>query len=335
MEYLNGASTDSGEVERARGRVLGQLIGDGGLTTGSHIYLFSKTTDLIDSHIAAVSAGFDNMNFRHYTGTRDVLRVRSCGERGNAGNNLLRWLRDLGLKSATGGANSHQKYIPERYKSAPVDVLRALVAGLWDTDGTVGAVPKGKSWSFNSSYRTVSLQLAQDVEFVLRRLGLTCHRTRNVDSSGNVSYIVNVSDAVAFAAQFDRLLHHTRKAERIAIILGTAPSVTRARGGGSHFPIPVLKAAVKEAQFPLRWLGKVGIERTILNTNAYAGRDVLSRVAKATGSERIATFTNVRWVRVTAQEQAGATPSYHITVDGIHSFIANDLVVKSSVLVSK
>lgn len=62
------------------------------------------------------------------------------------------------------GKYSHEKFVPEVYKVAPVHVRMAVIRGLMDTDGTVD---KDGSCSFCSS----SLQLAQDMQWLIRSIG--------------------------------------------------------------------------------------------------------------------------------------------------------------------
>ncbi|WP_415951510.1 helicase-related protein [Streptomyces sp. KLOTTS4A1] len=80
---------------------------------------------------------------------------------GGVRNPVIQALRDLHLW----GASSHGKSVPDAYKNTSIGNRLALLQGLLDTDGTVGA--DGLSVSFCS----VSRRLAEDVAWLVRSLG--------------------------------------------------------------------------------------------------------------------------------------------------------------------
>ena len=80
---------------------------------------------------------------------------------------LIDAIKKLGLK----GRKSDTKFIPACYKLGTVDERLAIVQGLMDTDGTTCS--KG-----HLSFTTVSKQLAEDMQFVLRSLGAVVTMTK-------------------------------------------------------------------------------------------------------------------------------------------------------------
>lgn len=80
--------------------------------------------------------------------------------------NLRPTLAGMGLFKT----NSHTKFIPEQYKLSSIEDRKMMLAGLLDTDGTVGK-SNSKDGKSGATYSTVSKRLAEDVAFLVRSLG--------------------------------------------------------------------------------------------------------------------------------------------------------------------
>ncbi|MEU7725308.1 helicase-related protein [Streptomyces sp. NPDC040724] len=137
--------------------LMGVLIGDGSFR---HDLRLSTTDDEI---LAAVeTAVAPHCEMAGVPGSACDYTIRMSGPRaGGRRNPVIQALRDLGLW----GATSHDKFVPDVYKNAPVKDRLAVLQGLMDTDGTLHA--NGMSISFCSA----SLRLAQDVAWLVRSLG--------------------------------------------------------------------------------------------------------------------------------------------------------------------
>ena len=79
------------------------------------------------------------------------------------GNLLLKHLRSLGLDKHSSG----EKFVPDAYRYAPMDVRLELLAGLLDADGYM--------MDFGYDYITKSRQLAEDMLFLCRSVGLAAY----------------------------------------------------------------------------------------------------------------------------------------------------------------
>ena len=139
--------------------VLGVLLGDGSLTE----------TVLLSSHRAdsEIRDEFNHRLGRQYPGY-GLVRVGSSDSTYMVVNTLGRRfrnpvnkvLRDLGLY----GRTSVDKFVPDCYKVNDVRTRTEILAGLFDTDGTVGK-------NGHASFTTVSKRLAEDVKFLLESIG--------------------------------------------------------------------------------------------------------------------------------------------------------------------
>ncbi|MEU7604599.1 helicase-related protein [Streptomyces sp. NPDC041003] len=137
--------------------LMGVLIGDGSFRHNLRL----STTD--DEILAAVeTAVAPHCEMAGVPGSACDYTIRMSGPRADGRRNpVIQALRDLGLW----GATSHDKFVPDVYKNAPVKDRLAVLQGLMDTDGTLHA--NGMSISFCSA----SLRLAQDVAWLVRSLG--------------------------------------------------------------------------------------------------------------------------------------------------------------------
>ena len=167
-----------GERERARLHVLAYLLGDGSLSQALPTF-YSSDVALLTSFEDSCRLGFQNVSFRHgarcprrdpaerFQGSIDGRRVsRLLG--------LEHWLRGLELRwrqsderalgSVRKGPRSHEKWIPEHVFELAEEEIARFLAAMWDCDGYVGAR--------SVFYKTISRQLAVDVQTLLLRLGI-------------------------------------------------------------------------------------------------------------------------------------------------------------------
>lgn len=101
--------------------------------------------------------------------------------------NIGKYLVELGLSKV----KSHTKFIPDIYKFNSKEVRLDLLQGLLDTDGHIG-------YGGNPEYVTVSKQLATDVEFIARSLGINCNIQISTNSYGEVYKVRFYTDTPLF-----------------------------------------------------------------------------------------------------------------------------------------
>jgi hypothetical protein len=142
--------------------VLGVLLGDGGLSTGTSVTVWTTELETRRRVEEALPAGARLSDYpsRH-------ARCPGWGvvgaQRVPGGNPVLNALRELGLS----GVRSFEKHVPAAYLWAPATDRLELLRGLLDTDGGVdaqGAV----------TFSSASARLAEDVVHLVRSLGGRC-----------------------------------------------------------------------------------------------------------------------------------------------------------------
>jgi hypothetical protein len=128
--------------------MLGLLLGDGCITTEY------PTIACEDADRAFYASQFLDMDANLNQYQRIVFR-------GEYRKELVRQLEKYKLI----GTRSNTKFIPDRFKTAPLPMRYALIQGLMDTDGYNDPKDNG------CYYYSVSKQLADDVAWILRSLG--------------------------------------------------------------------------------------------------------------------------------------------------------------------
>lgn len=138
--------------------LLGLLIGDGSLTKGS--CLFSTADTELLTTIQSILG--EDYTIRHKAGYQYSISYLPSKQY----NPLLRALKKLGLRE-----RAEKKFIPDEYKYASVEARMELVRGLMDSDGS--SSPNG-----SCRFSNTSEQLIDDLQFVLRGLGIRVKKTR-------------------------------------------------------------------------------------------------------------------------------------------------------------
>ena len=136
--------------------LLGVLLGDGCLRGRVAV----TTADDEIAHELALQADLYGLSLRVGGKKKRAQSYRLVGRQG-VPNPIWSKLQELGLAGTTSGT----KFIPYRYKTASVPARLQLLAGLIDTDGC-------SSRGAGFDYVSKSTQLAEDVAFVARSLGL-------------------------------------------------------------------------------------------------------------------------------------------------------------------
>lgn len=190
--------------------VLGLLLGDGWLSN-ARIELTSADSEIVSAFVnevhrhgneVSVHLKKDNKACGYYV-TRGEKELGLGGK-----NHILNMLSLLGLVNT----NSATKFIPYAYKCASRKDRLELLAGLIDTDGCLS----------NSCYEYVSKskQLAEDVEFVARSLGLQASSSAKL-INGETYWRVNLSGNTSIVpSRLARKTAKPRQQKKNALVSG-------------------------------------------------------------------------------------------------------------------
>ncbi|HYH85096.1 MAG TPA: LAGLIDADG family homing endonuclease, partial [Pyrinomonadaceae bacterium] len=317
------------EYDRDKLRALAYLLSDGSLSsTGSTADFVSKDAALIEEYQTSVQRGFERTTTSTLEQVRGVTRVMAKGvdkTHYHEANAVVRLLRELGLKSMRGGCRSDEKFVPEFVFGLTCDSIAFFLASLWDCDGHVGARL--------CHYKTISPRLALDVQTLLLRLGI--HSSvyessyySNRRGRNTAAYQVTVYNLKAFGEWIAP--HLVTKAMR--------RTETSDRGETRD----AVSRSILMEEMARVWHGsgralmsECGVDRQ----HFLPGAQRKARINAATAGKLAQRFTlprtarnlNVRWEEIVELSPAGVEQVYDITVEGIHNFVGNNIILHNCV----
>ena len=168
--------------------LLGLLIGDGGLSTGS-IRFSSVDNEIIESIKNILT---DDIEIKKINGDNcDYSIVTKV----NNGNSLIKKLRELKLM----GCTSIDKFIPEIYKYSSIEDRLSILQGLMDTDGFCNKSRKNNEFS-GTEFCSISEKLVDDVIEIVHSLGGIARKSsripkytyKGIKQEGKRAYRVNI-----------------------------------------------------------------------------------------------------------------------------------------------
>ena len=308
-------------------RTLAYLLADGSLTSGACCDFVPQSPVLVAEYTRCVGA-FGNMTVSTLQQVRDVTRVSvKVADKAfyHEPTTLLTWLRALGLKTQKGGLNSCQKFVPEFVFGLNERCIAHFVASLWDCDGHVG-----EKICF---YKTISPLLARDVQTLLLRLGL-----RSVTYETTYRNAGDEADTTAYQIS-------TYQLHRFDELVGPH-LVEKRRPGGEPAARSATDAVCREtfvAELRQAWPGS---DKGLMRTHGFDRQHLLParrarnpRISAALVAPLAEVLTlpaircnlRVRWEEIVSIEPAGQQRVYDITVEGIHNFIGNNILIHNCV----
>ncbi|MER2599293.1 MAG: DNA polymerase III subunit alpha [Caldilineales bacterium] len=331
---LFGPQQNGPYIDRRRLRVLGYLLADGSLSSGTMADFVSKDPQMLDEYVGCLAA-FEGVKPTFTQQVRGVTRIGAAKANDKAGayhapNSLLAWLRNLGLKheagSASGGMRSHEKFVPEFVFQLSAEDIAFFLASLWDGDGYMGRKL--------CHYKTISRRLALDIQTLLLRLGINSviHQAHYHNVSGvnaivteRTSYQVTVYDTERFAALVQPFMISVKK--QVICTGKSAPTIARAGfiqevdqvWNGSYRSLMTVHGI--DRQF------FTGMKRTRERVPARVAAMPAQSLPLPLSEQRL----HVLWTEIVDIQLVGDEHVYDLTVDGIHSFVADNVIVHNCV----
>ncbi|HEY8646065.1 MAG TPA: DNA polymerase III subunit alpha [Gaiellaceae bacterium] len=340
-------SRRSAPHERARHRALAYLLADGSLAGASPSFHSSDSWLLVDFEQSCL-AGFGDLSLARHKQVRGVTRIiptksKRIAARYHDPSPLEQWLRTLGLRwklsdpRAKGtlrrGPTSADKWIPESIFELPEVEIAEFLATLWECDGHVS-----QRVAF---YKTISKRLADGVQSLLLRLGIRssiCEsRYAAGDGSERIAYQVSVHGAKRFGALVQEHMVGRKgdveiHAEEGALTLSRDRVLTEVLTATREL-VPVGPQRRRDDRPSNRAIeAQTGFGHQHFRS-AYSRISVesLKKIARVVPLPEIERAQRVAWVEIESIEPAGEEHVYDIEVDGIHNFIANNLIVHNCV----
>jgi replicative DNA helicase len=219
----------------------------------------------------------------------------------------------------------------------PVEGIAIFLRHLWATDGCLwtreGGYPVIR-------YDTTSPELADGIVSLLLRIGITGSlRVVPMGAKGRPSHRIDVSgksDMLRFMVVVGAVGERRRRtiAEMHAYLDGRMEVTNRdvvPREAWRSLVVPAMAANHVSSRGLQAQLGTAYCGSTLYKANLSRPRALA--VAQTVGSDELRALatSDVYWDEVAAVEQDGEQEVYDLTVDGLHNFVAEDVVVHNSI----
>lgn len=238
------------------------------------------------------------------------------------------------------GLRSYEKRIPDRVFEQTEQAIARFLRHLWSTDGCIQLTRGGQRLIPRIYYATSSETLARGVQTLLLRLGINaCLKIVPQNGKGRPQYHVVLSgkpDISRFADSVGAVGTRQQQAlQTIMAYLQNRPANTNR----DIIPHHIWRAEVVPT---MRQHGITDREMQAALGNAYCGtslyrqnvsRERAARLAEAVGSARVGLLaeSDIYWDAVVSIEPDGDEEVFDLTVEGLHNFVVNDIIVHNSI----
>ena len=318
--------------------LLGHLIGDGCTLPRHSIQYTTREQDLAESVAALASEVFGGEVSPRVSPERQWFQVYLSSTRHHTHNvrsAVAEWLDGLGIW----GLRSYEKFVPGKVFGQPREAIALFLRHLWATDGCIWADPKGKHHP-GIYYASSSERLVRDVQSLLLRIGINAGLRKVAQGDkGRDQYHVIVSgkrDIEKFAGVVGAVgVYKLQALARVEeIIARTSANTNRDSIPNAVWDEYVVRAMVKSGITTRQMM--TSINTAYCGTGIYkqnVSRERAARLAQGVQSEMLARLaeSDVYWDEVAAVVPEGSTEVFDLTVEGLHNFVANDIVVHNSI----
>jgi replicative DNA helicase len=249
-------------------------------------------------------------------------------------NPVAAWLDGLGVF----GLRSFEKHVPDAVFSQPALGIATFLRHLWATDGAVWL--GGPRQTANVYYATSSLRLAHDVQTLLLRLGVNGRLARHDNpKKGRQQFHVTVTggtELVRFLEIVGALGAGKRRCASAILehFEGRPRNPNRDVIPKEAWGRIVVPAMVEAGMTTREMQTAIGIRycgAALYKTGL--GCERAMRVAAAVRSEELVDLAlgDAYWDRIVSIELDGVEEVFDLTVDGLHNFVADNVVVHNSI----
>lgn len=288
------------KIDKNMAYCLGLLVGDGGLTDFGHVNLTTADSEI-------------KKNFENWISSlglkTGILRYRL-----SVNNRLFHlWLRHIGFISV----RAQFKSIPELILSAPKQIVRAFLQGLFDTDGSSNS-KSGGSMPGVIEYCTTSKQLAKQVHLVLLQFGIVGKlRFRKNKKQGAWTIQLLGDSARLFYSEIGFKLSREQNSMRLLSKLSNSNLDVI-----PHLPFINLSRIPSDHRWDRRYLRG-------MRSASYKKLEAISRYAPELKALLKPKFY---WDRVKSMTEAGKSVCFDLCVPKTHSLVTNGIVSHNSTI---
>jgi replicative DNA helicase len=330
----NPAQATMSEAELA---LLGHLIGDG-CTLPRHVIQYTTNESALAETVASIAVQiFGNAvvpRINQERGWYQVYLTASAHLTHAVRNPIATWLDHLGVF----GLRSYEKRVPEQVFAQPADGIAVFLRHLWATDGCI-QFHGGKHYP-SVYYASSSAELIRNVQSLLLRLNINAAIRRIPQlRKGRDQYhvVVNGKHEIVRFLHDVGALGTSKLAHRSAILkyIEQRPTNTNRDVVPNQIWRQLVVPAMQTAGITARQM-QAALGNAYCGTSLYkqnVSRERAARLASIVLSKELTKLaqSDVYWDEVVGIEYDGEEEVYDLTVDGLHNFIANDILVHNSI----
>ncbi|MDB9453235.1 replicative DNA helicase [Dolichospermum circinale] len=297
-------------------KLLGYLIGDGGLTNSTP--RFTNSNPLLQTDFSEAVTEFG------------ALSVRWEDSPGQQTPSLCVGLEKLGLWDK----DAHNKTIPNIVFKLEKSQLSLFLNRLFATDGWATVLNSGQS---QLGYCTVSEKLARQIQHLLLRFGIIAalkKRSVKYNNTRRQAWQLDITDAISIKNFIAEIGIFGKEAELAKVT--AAISQKRYQTNRDLIPVEIWEqlAAAKGSETWSSLAKRSGIKSY---TNIHVGKRALTRerlwiLATALDKLPLQQLANsdVYWDEIISIESVGNKQVYDLTIPETHNFVANDICVHNT-----
>jgi len=317
--------------------LLGHLIGDGCTLPRHTIQYTSKDRDLAELVVSLATGVFGAAVRPRINPERSWFQVYLPSARRlthGVRNPIAEWLDQLGAF----GLRSWEKRIPDAVFAQPPEQIAVFLRHLWSTDGCLYA--DRKTGVAVIRYDSTSELLTRGVQSLLLRIGINARVKRvEMGTKGRPGYRLDVW-ARPDAERFLNLVSGVGSRKRrqwveLLTLLDRRPRNPNRDTIPKEAWREIVRPAMANAGVTTRTIQQ-RIGTRYCGTALYKSglsRDRALRVADAVRSDELGllALSDIYWDEIVSIERDGEEEVYDLTVEGLHNFIAEDIVVHNSI----
>ena len=317
--------------------LLGHLIGDGCTLPRHAIQYTSKDLDLAELVASLATEVFGDEVRPRVNRERTWFQVylpATARLSRRLRNPVAKWLDELGAF----GFRAWEKRVPDKVFAQPRELIATFLRHLWSTDGCLHSSDSNHYPVIR--YDSSSERLARDVQSLLLRLSINARvYPVSMGTKGRTIYRLDVQgreDAIRFLTVVSAVGANKRR-QRLEIVdwfdsrSGNTNRDTLPREVWQRIVEPARERHGVTTREMQRRIGTRYRGSTLYRVGL--GRERALLVADAVDSSELAHLatSDVYWDEIVSVEPDGTEEVYDLTVEGLHNFVADDIVVHNSI----
>jgi replicative DNA helicase len=317
--------------------LLGHLIGDGCTLPRHAIQYTSKDRDLAELVASLATDVFGDEVRPRINPERSWFQVYLSSARRlthRVRNPVAAWLDELGVF----GLRSWEKKVPAAVFAQPPHLVATFLRHLWSTDGCIHAKRESRHYP-SIRYDSSSEELTRDVQSLLLRLGINGRRFPvSMGDKGRTDHRLEVQggeDAERFLSVVSAVGQRKLRSwvEAAMWLEGRDRNTNRdvlPKEAWHSIVVPAMRQKGITTRALQTRMGTAYCGSTLYKHGL--GRERALRVADAVDSDELGllALSDVYWDEIESVEPDGVEEVYDLTVDDLHNFVAEDIIVHNS-----